>query len=149
MALPAISLPPALSTLFLTLFVAITVLASRRGSARFLVASGAAVAIFFLALPAAHATDHVIINGDGCQVTEEDAIGIYLHSDLYLRIDFADSHWRFGLRNQGLKGLSLSMLRYRRPSSTRSSTSSSTLGWLTCLFPMWRSARMRQLSCIT
>ena len=53
------------------------------------------------------ATDRVIINGNGCQVTEEDAVGIYLQSNLYLRIDFPDSHWRFGLRNDGLKGLSM------------------------------------------
>jgi hypothetical protein len=49
----------------------------------------------------------IIINGNGCQVTEEDAVGIFLQSNLYLRIDFPDSHWRFGLRNDGLKGLSL------------------------------------------
>ena len=55
----------------------------------------------------AQATDTIIINGNGCQVTEEDTSGLFLHSDLYLRIDFPDSHWRFGLRNQGLKGLSL------------------------------------------
>ena len=40
-------------------------------------------------------------------MTEEDAVGIFLQSDLYLRIDFPDSHWRFGLRNQGIKGLRL------------------------------------------
>ena len=52
----------------------------------------------------AHATDRLIINGSGCQVTEEDAIGIQLHQDLYLRIDYPNTHWRFGLRNMGLKG---------------------------------------------
>src|SRR5271169_1290626 len=55
----------------------------------------------------APAQDRIIINGTGCQVTEEDAIGIFLHSNLYLDIDFPDSHWRFGLRNDGLKGLSM------------------------------------------
>ena len=52
----------------------------------------------------AHATDRIIINGTGCQVTEEDAIGVTLHQDLYLRIDYPNTHWRFGLRNMGLKG---------------------------------------------
>ena len=60
----------------------------------------------FIALPA-QATDRIIINGSGCQVTEEDAVGIFLQTNLYLRIDFPDSHWRFGLRNDGLKGLSM------------------------------------------
>ena len=64
-------------------------------------------AILMFAAVWVHATDRLIINGNGCQVTEEDAVGIFLQSDLYLRIDFPNSHWRFGLRNQGLKGLSL------------------------------------------
>src|SRR5208283_2124906 len=64
----------------------------------------AVMASFFDPVPA-QATDSIIINGNGCQVTEEDTTGIFLHSDLYLRIDFPDSHWRFGLRNDGLKGL--------------------------------------------
>ncbi len=71
------------------------------------IAIGIAVMGSFLSLIPAHATDRIIINGSGCQVTEEDAFGTLLQSDLYLRIDFPDSHWRFGLRNQGLKGLSL------------------------------------------
>jgi hypothetical protein len=75
--------------------------------APFVVAGGVMLALCFLTLPAAHATDRILINGDGCQVTEEDAVGIFLHSDLYLRIDFPDSHWRFGLRNLGLKGLNV------------------------------------------
>ena len=37
-------------------------------------------------------------------MTEEDAIGIQLHQDLYLRIDYPNTHWRFGLRNMGMKG---------------------------------------------
>src|SRR5690349_18672843 len=60
-----------------------------------------------LAGAAASATDRIIINGNGCGVTEEDAVGVILSSDLYLRIDFPDAHWRFGLRNLGLKGLNL------------------------------------------
>jgi len=74
---------------------------------RFVIASGIALMACFLGLVAAQATDRIIINGTGCQVTEEDAVGIYLQSNLYLRIDFPDSQWRFGLRNDGLKGLSL------------------------------------------
>ena len=57
-----------------------------------------------LAVTPASATDTVIINGTGCQVTEEDAVGIFLTHDLYLRIDYPNTHWRFGLRNMGLKG---------------------------------------------
>jgi len=69
---------------------------------------GIAAFVFVLcSLSFAGAADRIIINGNGCQVTEEDAVGIYLHSNLYLRIDFPDSHWRFGLRNDGLKGLSM------------------------------------------
>jgi Cu2+-containing amine oxidase len=73
------------------------------------VISACALALLLPLVGAVHApaADHVIIDGTGCQVTEEDAVGIVLHSDLYLRIDFPDSHWRLGLRNQGLKGLSL------------------------------------------
>lgn len=66
----------------------------------------AIVAMLFAVIPAT-ATDRLIINGDGCQVTEEDAVGITLGSDLYLRVDYPDAHWRFGLRNLGLKGLNL------------------------------------------
>ena len=66
-----------------------------------------ALIAFLFNLASAHATDRIIINGSGCQVTEEDAVGIFLQSNLYLRIDFPDSHWRFGLRNDGLKGLSM------------------------------------------
>ena len=70
----------------------------------FLMASLLVIAAALLTVPQAHATDRIIINGTGCQVTEEDAIGIFLHQDLYLRIDYANTHWRFGLRNMGLKG---------------------------------------------
>ena len=31
-------------------------------------------------------------------------VGIFLNQDLYLRIDYPNTHWRFGLRNMGLKG---------------------------------------------
>lgn len=61
-------------------------------------------AVVLLAAITAAATDRVIINATGCQVTEEDAIGIFLHQDLYLRIDYPNTHWRFGLRNMGMKG---------------------------------------------
>ena len=71
---------------------------------RILLASGAALIALLLAITPAAATDQIIINGNGCQVTEEDAVGILLHHDLYLRIDYPDTHWRFGLRNMGLKG---------------------------------------------
>src|SRR5215831_8870977 len=64
----------------------------------------AALLVLVLAVIPAVATDQVIINGPGCTVTEEDAIGIQLHHDLYLRIDYPNTHWRFGLRNMGLKG---------------------------------------------
>lgn len=77
------------------------------GKERLVLTSGMVVLASLLNVVPAQATDRIIINGNGCQVTEEDAIGIFLHSDLYLRIDFPDSHWRFGLRNDGLKGLSL------------------------------------------
>jgi Cu2+-containing amine oxidase len=111
MNLSAIPLPPtpltfSLSVCAATIVVAAWLLGQRR-SARFLLVGCTALAIFFLTIPAAGASDVVIINGAGCQVTEEDAVGIFLHNDLYLRIDFPDSHWRFGLRNQGLKGMSL------------------------------------------
>jgi Cu2+-containing amine oxidase len=75
--------------------------------ASLVVAYSVALVFGLLALGTAQATDRIIINGDGCQVTEEDAIGIQLQSDLYLRVDFPNSQWRFGLRNQGLKGMSL------------------------------------------
>lgn len=75
--------------------------------ARLALVGSAMLAAVFLTLPMAHATDRVIINGDGCQVTEEDAVGIQLQNNLYLRIDFPDSSWRFGLRNDGMKGLAL------------------------------------------
>ena len=65
---------------------------------------GSMVATLLLAVIPATATDVRIINGSGCQVTEEDAVGIFLHQDLYLRIDYPNTHWRFGLRNMGLKG---------------------------------------------
>ena len=63
----------------------------------------ALIAVLFAVIPAS-ATDTVIINGAGCQVTEEDAVGTHLAHDLYLRIDYPNTHWRFGLRNMGLKG---------------------------------------------
>ncbi len=65
---------------------------------------GAALIGVLLAVSSAAATDVVIINGNGCQVTEEDAVGIFLTHDLYLRIDYPNTHWRFGLRNMGMKG---------------------------------------------
>src|ERR1039458_5086494 len=114
MSVASISLAPMLSTLFFltisglaltAMWLAVPLLWKRH--APLVVAGSVALVAFFLVLPAAQATDVVIINGAGCQVTEEDAIGIFLHNDLYLRIDFPDSHWRFGLVNQGMKGLAL------------------------------------------
>jgi primary-amine oxidase len=80
----------------------------RRG-ARVLLVGWIVLTIFFLTIPFAGATDRILINESGCQVTQEDAsgIGIYYQSNLYLDIDFPNSHWRFGLRNDGLKGLSM------------------------------------------
>ena len=108
MNLPAMHLPPTSLTISL-LVCAATILAAiclsrRRCNVRSVLAGGAGLAIFFLTIPSAGATDHVIINSSGCQVTEEDAIGIYLSQDLYLRIDYPNTHWRFGLRNMGMKG---------------------------------------------
>jgi hypothetical protein len=71
---------------------------------RVLLASGVALVALLLAVVPAAATDQVIINGNGCTVTEEDAIGLLLTHDLYLRIDFPNTHWRFGMRNMGQKG---------------------------------------------
>jgi hypothetical protein len=79
----------------------------RPGQQRLAIASGIVLLASLLNAVPSQATDRIIINGSGCQVTEEDAIGIYLQSNLYLRIDFPDTHWRLGLRNDGLKGLSL------------------------------------------
>ena len=116
MSLASISLAPMLSTLFFltisglsltAILLAVQQLWKRH--AALVVASSVTLVVFVVALSAAQASDRVIINGDGCQVTEEDAFdgGIFLNNNLYLRIDFPDSHWRFGLRNDGLKGLSL------------------------------------------
>jgi hypothetical protein len=108
MSLAAISHAPVLSTFFFLMFfgLALTAMALQpfwKRYARFAVATSAFLLGCFLILPAAQATDTVIINGNGCQVTEEDAVGT-LHHDLYLRIDYPNTHWRFGLRNMGLKG---------------------------------------------
>ena len=46
-----------------------------RRSARFVATGCAALAIILLTVAWARATDVVIINGTGCQVTEEDAVG--------------------------------------------------------------------------
>ncbi len=106
MTLPTIS--PVSSILLLTASLAalksVVRLLWRRHHARGLVASAMGLAFFFLAFSPAYATDRLIINGAGCQVTEEDAVGILLNQDLYLRIDYPNTHWRFGLRNMGLKG---------------------------------------------
>jgi hypothetical protein len=91
----------------LTTFVGLTRLATTRGQSRQLRIVAASAATLFgvlLAITPAAATDRVIINGNGCQVTEEDAVGIFLTHDLYLRIDYPNTHWRFGLRNMGMKG---------------------------------------------
>ena len=110
----SISLAPTLSTLFFLTISALSLTAMLLAvqqlwerHAHFVVAGSVMLALCFLALPAAQATDRIIINGDGCQVTEEDAIGIFLSSDLYLRVDYPNTSWRFGLRNLGMKGLNI------------------------------------------
>jgi Cu2+-containing amine oxidase len=75
-------------------------------------ASGIALmALLISSAPFALGQDQIIINGNSCQVTEEDAVLHFgrFRQNLYLRVDFpdSDSHWRFGLRNDGLKGLSI------------------------------------------
>ncbi len=113
MQFPALTLPvpePSVSSLYFGLAItAILQPVRRRWPAQLhrFITVAAAVIVFSFNLVSAHATDRIIINGSGCQVTEEDAVGIFLQSNLYLRIDFPDSHWRFGLRNDGLKGLSM------------------------------------------
>ena len=77
---------------------------SRRNLLRSGIVACLGVAVWLMAVAPAHALDRIIINGAGCQVTEEDAVGIQLHQDLYLRIDYPNTHWRFGLRNMGMKG---------------------------------------------
>jgi hypothetical protein len=74
-----------------------------------LIATVLAMVAGLSAVSHAQARDKIIINATGCQVTEENAYsnGIFYNTDLYLRIDFPNSHWRFGLRDQGLKGLSM------------------------------------------
>jgi primary-amine oxidase len=114
MSIASVFLAPTLSTLFfLTIFglsltaVSLAVQPLWKRRAHLVVAGSFALMVFLGALPAAQAADVMIINSSGCQVTEEDAIGIFLHQDLYLRVDYPDSHWRFGLVNQGMKGLTL------------------------------------------
>jgi hypothetical protein len=114
MSLASISYAPTLPNIFFLTIFGLALMAMLpavqplwKRHARFAVAISAMLLLCFLALPVAHATDRVIINTDGCQVTEEDALGIQLGHDLYLRIDYPDSHWRFGLRNQGLKGMAM------------------------------------------
>lgn len=75
-------------------------------------AACAVLMLILLSVPAAHAgttNDRLIINVPGCQVTEEDAVSIgnNFSQDLYLRVDYPNSHWRFGLRNMGLKGMQM------------------------------------------
>jgi len=77
---------------------------SRFSSVRVLITAAAVMIAVLVAITPAAATDVVIINGPGCSVTEEDAVGLLLHHDLYLRIDYPDTHWRFSLRNMGMKG---------------------------------------------
>ena len=105
MNFPAILLPPTPLTISLIVSAATILLAicllGRRRNARLLLAGCTGLAIFFLTIPAASAVDRVIINGTGCQVTEEDAVGIYLNQDLYLRIDYPNTHWRLRLAQHG------------------------------------------------
>ena len=80
---------------------------------RLLMAGGIALmALLTSSVAFAQGRDKIIIDGNACQVTEEDAfpfLGQFFQQNLYLRVDFpdSDSHWRFGLRNDGLKGLSI------------------------------------------
>jgi hypothetical protein len=110
MFLATVSLSPVAVALPLSLVFALTfagILLFRRWNPKhlgFAIAIAFAVVACLLTVNLAQATDRIIINGQGCQVTEEDAIGIQLHQDLYLRIDYPNTHWRFGLRNMGLKG---------------------------------------------
>ncbi len=111
MSFASISLASVLSTLFLLTISGLCLTVMFRVVQQFwkrhsqLVVTGSVtIMVCFLALAAAQAQDRLIINGNGCQVTEEDSLGIQLHHDLYLRIDFPNTHWRFGLRNMGLKG---------------------------------------------
>jgi primary-amine oxidase len=90
----------------------LTTSARRSGARTISVALGLSIALgslllLLLTVMPASATDVMIINGAGCQVTEEDAVGIFLTHDLYLRIDYPNTHWRFGLRNLGMKGTQL------------------------------------------
>ena len=63
-------------TISLTVCAATTVVVTslwRRTNLRLLLAGCTGLAIFLLTIPSAAATDRLIINGTGCQVTEEDA----------------------------------------------------------------------------
>ena len=108
MNLPAILLSPTPLTINLIVCAATILMATWllwRRNAQVLLAGCTGLAIFFLTIPTARATDVVIINGTGCQVTEEDAVGPLLHHDLYLRIDYPNTHWRFGLRNMRARSM--------------------------------------------
>ena len=67
---------------------------SNRNLLRLVALACVGISALLTAVVPAHATDRIIINGSGCQVTEEDAIGVTLHQDLYLRIDYPNTHWR-------------------------------------------------------
>jgi Cu2+-containing amine oxidase len=114
MSAVSVSLAPVLSTLLLVTISGLSLIAVSyavrrlwQRHARLAMAGSATLAVVFLTLSTAHAVDKILINDSACQVTEEDAIGVQLHTDLYLRVDFQNSHWRFGLRNQGLKGMAI------------------------------------------
>src|SRR5581483_5237844 len=98
---PSIPLPISRQTLTASTREAFRQIKSER--LRPVLTGGAALIAILLSVIPAFATDTVLINGNGYQVTEEDAVGL-LHHDLYLRIDYPNTHWRFGLRNMGLKG---------------------------------------------
>ena len=110
MFLATVSLSPVAVALQLSLVFALTIagiLLLRRPNPkhlRFAIAIAFAVIACLLTVSPAQAADTIIINAQGCKVTEEDALGFQLHQDLYLRIDYPNTHWRFGLRNMGLKG---------------------------------------------
>jgi Copper amine oxidase, enzyme domain len=101
-----------------------------------LFATRAMALIMLLTTGIASAQDRLIINSSSCQVIQEDydldfctycancnnktkpqsddTGPCYYNKNLYLRVDFPDpdktkpgTHWRFGLRDDGLKGLSI------------------------------------------
>src|SRR5215813_4918616 len=71
------------------------------------------LAAFITGASAQRGTPVTLFGNSSCKVIEEDAIpfrfgsSYFFRQDLYMQIVFPDSKWRVGLRNDGLKGLSL------------------------------------------